>query len=423
MWFSLLTILCAISSLVVTPCQGELYTALVDMEQLLETEAVLINTLDGYIETQERKLRHLKRFMSAFAKEHEEASEDVQRYLMNPINAYLLVKRLTTDWKTVETQMTQDTGVNFIDNITNLRTDLKFPSDEDLNGAAVALMRLQDTYKLDTHSVAQGVLNGVQYRKQMTAGDCFELGRQSYNNGDHYHTVLWMNEALRQQEMEMNKTIEREEILEYLAFSTYMQGNVQTALQLTNELLEIVPGHPRARGNLVYYLEDLKKSKDHRKGDAGEENSEDSMSSNKEHVAIDEPLPERSIYEMLCRGEAQVTDDIQALLKCRYTDLGNPYLKLARVKEEEAYLWPRIVLYHDVMSDIEISIIKRLAQPRFRRATVQNYKTGELETANYRISKSAWLREEEHKHIANVNKRVEDLTGLTTSTAEELQVM
>lgn len=33
---------------------------------------------------------------------------------------------------------------------------MKFPTDEDLNGAAVALMRLQDTYRLDTSSLARG---------------------------------------------------------------------------------------------------------------------------------------------------------------------------------------------------------------------------------------------------------------------------
>lgn len=43
-------------------------------------------------------------------------------------------------------------------------------------------MRLQDTYKLDTSSVARGELNGVQYSTKLTSNDCFELGRQSYHN-------------------------------------------------------------------------------------------------------------------------------------------------------------------------------------------------------------------------------------------------
>jgi prolyl 4-hydroxylase len=56
------------------------------------------------------------------------------------------------------------------------------------------------------------------------AGDCFELGRQSYNIGDYYHTVLWMTEALERCEQEYNKTVAKSDILEYLAFSTYKQG-------------------------------------------------------------------------------------------------------------------------------------------------------------------------------------------------------
>lgn len=99
-----------------------------------------------------------------YTKEHTEASADVTSYLSNPVNAYLLTKRLTTDWKEVEHIMSYDVGSSFLENVTNYRDILKFPTDEDLNGAAVALMRLQDTYKLETAHVAKGELNGVQYR-------------------------------------------------------------------------------------------------------------------------------------------------------------------------------------------------------------------------------------------------------------------
>jgi hypothetical protein len=54
---------------------------------------------------------------------------------------------------------------------------------------------------------------------------------------------------------------------------------------------------------------------------------------------------------------------------------------------------------------------------------VQNYKTGALEIANYRISKSAWLQEHEHKHVAAVSRRVEHMTSMSVETAEELQVV
>lgn len=341
----------------------------------------------------------------------------------------------------------------FVDNITNYRSEnlLKFPTDEDLNGAAVALMRLQDTYKLDTSSVARGELNGVQYSTQLSAGDCFELGRQSYQNKDYYHTVLWMTEAMDRYHEEVNKTTTKGDILEYLAFSTYMQGNIRRALQMTNELLEIYPNHERARGNKIYYEDALQESKKRkRRGDDGED-------------IVVEKVPDgnyykgRGMYEKLCRNEVNLSVAVRSKLFCRYVDFGKPFLKLAKLKEEEAYLDPRIVLYHDVISDREIKTIQQMATPRFKRATVQNSETGKLEIAHYRyqkyiylfyfiifvctrwvdyvalvmvlwfclnrISKSAWLEDHEHPHIAAVSQRVEDITGLNMATSESLQVV
>lgn len=58
------------------------------------------------------------------------------------------------------------------------------------------------------------------------ASDCFELGRQSYHNRDYYHTALWMQEAMDRLQEEQNvTTTSKPDILEYLAFSTYMQGS------------------------------------------------------------------------------------------------------------------------------------------------------------------------------------------------------
>jgi prolyl 4-hydroxylase len=53
---------------------------------------------------------------------------------------------------------------------------------------------------------------------------------------------------------------------------------------------------------------------------------------------------------------------------------------------------------------------------------VQNYKTGELETANYRISKTAWLKRSDHEVVEKIYQRVAAVTGLNMETSEELQV-
>jgi prolyl 4-hydroxylase len=53
-----------VSSWMVSGVHTELYTCLADMEELLETEALLIRTLDGYIQAQEDKLKMLRRLVN-----------------------------------------------------------------------------------------------------------------------------------------------------------------------------------------------------------------------------------------------------------------------------------------------------------------------------------------------------------------------
>lgn len=403
--------------------RSELYTALVDLENLLYTEGEIVKTLEQYLLVEEQRLEKVRWLREQYQKLFNRANEDVETFLSNPVNAFLLVKRLTADWKLAEDLAQGTHSKALIENITQYRQDLKFPDEEDLNGAAAALMRLQDTYKLDTATLAKGQIEGTKPSPELSAGDCFELGRQAYNAADYYHTLLWMQEALDRIEEETNKTANKVEILEYIAFSTYMQGNVRHALKLTNDILELDPYHPRASGNQQYFSDALAQMEVQKRGDDGDVPSESTVKMlNPQND--DYPYPEREAYEKLCRGEKVQSNTDERKLFCRFhTNNNHPVLLLQPSKEEELCLKPRIVVYHDVLSDNEIGIIKQLAQPKLRRATVQNSKSGELETASYRISKSAWLKDDEHAVVDRISRRIEVITGLTLQTAEELQVV
>ena len=67
---------------------------------------------------------------------------------------------------------------------------------------------------------------------------------------------------------------------------------------------------------------------------------------------------------MHCRMEHVMPAGVSSKLKCRYADKGSPFLRLARVKEEEASLKPLILIYHDIIYDTEIETIKKLSMPR-----------------------------------------------------------
>lgn len=56
-------ILIATICIISRPCLAELFTAVTDMEGMLDTETVLINNLESYVEAQEEQLNYLRRYI------------------------------------------------------------------------------------------------------------------------------------------------------------------------------------------------------------------------------------------------------------------------------------------------------------------------------------------------------------------------
>ncbi|XP_008297347.1 prolyl 4-hydroxylase subunit alpha-1-like [Stegastes partitus] len=258
------------------------------------------------------------------------ATQDPEGFLGHPVNAFKLMKRLNTEWAELESLVLTDMTDVFISNLTIQRQN--FPNDDDQTGAAKALMRLQDTYQLDTNTISTGQLPGSSSATSLTVDDCYDLGKVAYSEADYYHTELWMVQALKQLDQgETSSSVDAVAVLDYLSYSVYQQGALETALDFTKRLLEL--GQCR---RIFKFLEQL--------------------------------------FVVFC----------ELFLWCQSAHIPN-YLSL-------------------------------------RRATISNPVTGVLETAHYRISKSAWLGAYEHPVVDKINQRIEDITGLDVSTAEDLQV-
>ncbi|XP_039526534.1 prolyl 4-hydroxylase subunit alpha-1b isoform X3 [Pimephales promelas] len=409
---------------------NDFFTSIGQMTDLLYTEKDLVKSLKEYIRQEENRLEQVKEWADKLDSLTNTATQDPEGFLGHPVNAFKLMKRLNSEWANLESLVLKDTTNGFISNLTVQRQF--FPTDEDQTGAAKALLRLQDTYQLSANTISNGdlpgVTSGVVHKSRMTVADCYELGKIAYSEGDYYHTELWMAQALTQLDEGEESTIDKVTVLDYLSYAIYKQGELERALELTKRMLKLDPDHHRANGNLKYFEFQLEKQ---RKTQAENKEVEDKKREKKvldkrdtERKRSKDPLPERKKYEMLCRGEGiKLTPRRQSRLFCRYYDNNhNPLLLLAPVKQEDEWDRPRIVRFHDIISDSEIETVKEMAKPRLRRATISNPITGVLETAPYRISKSAWLSGYEHSTIEKINQRIEDITGLEMDTAEELQV-
>ncbi|KRX89721.1 Prolyl 4-hydroxylase subunit alpha-2 [Trichinella pseudospiralis] len=395
---------------------AEVFTAMADVENLIHTEDNVVDVIEQYIESDLRRLQRLKSLAQEYRESKEKALKEGADRLYNPVNAFLFIKKLTEEWNDVEQLMKSDHADIYLQNITAMRDSsmAKFPTEEDLTGAAEALLRLQDVYKLDTHELSSGRIKGAKQGLELDANGCFELGRVAYNQKDYYHVILWMQEALNRVEHENPPSVDEAEILEYLAFGMYQQGNVKRALQLTKRLQRIKPDHPRAAGNVKWYLDMLAKEGVSRVTDHDLPPIVNARPN-------DQALPERKDFEALCRGEYLMTEKQRSHLYCYYKR-DTPFLSLAPIKVEVMHWKPKIVIFRQVISANEIAVLKTLAYPRLRRATVHNKETGQLEHASYRISKSAWLKEHEHPVVERIVKRIHDMTNLNMETAEDLQI-
>ncbi|XP_006785062.1 prolyl 4-hydroxylase subunit alpha-2 isoform X1 [Neolamprologus brichardi] len=416
-------VLLFVSSVLLCCCQttrAEIFTSIGQMTDLIYTEKELVQSLREYIKAEESKLAAVKSWANKLDALTRVSIADPEGYLAHPVNAYKLMKRLNTEWSELESLVLQNPADGFVSNMSVHRQ--YFPDEEDETGAAKALMRLQDTYQLDSEAFSKGKLPGVHSNAVLTVDDCFDMGKTAYNDADYYHAVLWLQQALKQLDDGEEAVVSKADILDYLSYSVYQMGDLPRAIELTRRLVAIDPSHQRAGGNLRYFEQLLMKQL--------REMNQDYQPPSEEPIQLGtysrpkDHLPERESYEALCRGEGiQMTEARRSRLFCRYHDgKRNPRLLLKPVKEEDEWDSPHIVRYLNSLSDEEVEKIKELAKPRLARATVRDPKTGVLTTANYRVSKSAWLEGEEDPVIDRVNQRIEDITGLTVETAELLQV-
>lgn len=437
---------------ILAPSTAEVFTALVDLENVIFTESNMLDAIKMYIKAEEEKLDTIRKKVEKIEIMNKEAVSDTERYLGHPVNGFLLVKRFLYEWNEIENSVRLDKPKSaYLMNLTQYRDFM--PDIADLSGAANALLRLQDTYRLETSMIANGKIEGTWTTPTLSAHECFELGRVAYNENDNYHTILWMKEAMtRLPESGVAEDVDKATILDYLAWAVYQEGNMKEARKYTDALLELDPTHQRALNNKAYFDYHLTKEKLNLRGDTGdqddaeeedeakieeekveeeEEDSVDVADSDDDEDAEYSPerpadhLPERAAYEALCRGEASVLKkhNNTRFLKCRYQNYGHPLLMIAPAKEEVIFDRPKLIMFREMLTNNEMKIIKGMAAPRLSRATIQNSITGKLEYADYRISKSAWLKPDDHPIIKKVRARVDAYSGLSMETAEDLQVV
>ncbi|XP_029028312.1 prolyl 4-hydroxylase subunit alpha-3 isoform X2 [Betta splendens] len=391
---------------------GEMYTSLLNVKQAISVERKLVGYLRTYIDQELERLEDIRRFYAKVSDLHKELYNEAGSAMANPLVAFTLIKRLHSEWLNVVYSN------EALENAQALRSSFEeeeadLPKLEDLQGAANGLMRLQDVYALQVASLARGrfqrVTNGQTVDIYLPAvsvplsgDDCFLVGKVAYEQKDYYHSVQWLEESVRLfRAAEVGWSPENEgtleDALDHLAFSHFKTGNFSYALSLSQELLH----HDPTNGRLLQNVEEYEKLLV-----AASPATADGL-----RRPTCTYLRTRDTYERLC--QTQGTQPIQfenPELFCDYFTNDHPALLLLPLKREVLRLQPFVVLYHTFVTDAEAEDIKRAAQPGLRRSVVA---AGEKQAAaEYRISKSAWLKGSAHSIVGKLDHRISMLTGL-----------
>ncbi|NWU06808.1 P4HA3 hydroxylase, partial [Cephalopterus ornatus] len=377
--------------------------------------------LRSYLREENARLRSLRRFYEKVQVLHQDPEASVD----NPLLAFSLIKRLNSDWLNI-IYSDEATGNAQALHAGLREVEKELPGAEDLDGAARALMRLQDVYALSVKGLAHGVFqrSGTDHpplyspsrRVSLSADDCFHVGKVAYDTGDYYHSIVWLEEAVSLFRLSYGSwnpedRSSLEDALDHLAFSYFMAGNISQALSLSREFLHYDPSNQRVTRNVAKYEKLLEM------GTGGAGGASRGCRGHPPTTVSPCPLCPTSPLS------SQPAPERLLQLGCSYETNSSPYLLLQPAKKEIVRIRPYVALYHDFISDAEAETIKWLAGPWLQRSVVAS---GEKQQkAEYRISQSAWLKDTADPVVRALDRRIAAVTGLDLRPpyAEYLQVV
>lgn len=377
--------------------RAEVFTSTAHLAHVLAAEGEVVQLLREFVAATEAKLARVQRYIADFERYPVDGSEG-EGPVGDPLGVFQLMKRLTVDWTAVEQILHDSSWADVHRAVTGRRLELVMPQEEDLQGAALALVRLQETYNLQVSELARGEILGLHSSNGLSARDCLFLGKHSFHVGLLNFAIQWYDQALLKSRQEGNSTAGEEEIRPFLqqALTAHEQASGEGARDTSVQNGQTTAEHdpPFVLGRDISYQDDQRN------------------------------------YRALCQGLKIRSPEVESRLHCYFSDRGDPYFRLHPVKVEESNADPPVYTFHDVISDAEIEHVKQFARPQLERSTVIATDGVGREVSTVRTSQNAWLfdslQDDSVKALFHrIMRRVSLITGLKTvgeQNAEALQV-
>ncbi|XP_019634541.1 PREDICTED: prolyl 4-hydroxylase subunit alpha-3-like [Branchiostoma belcheri] len=215
---------------------SEMYSSMSRLEKLVAVEEKLVEMSKEFLKEEKHRLQSLESFVETAEQQLQMSMNKSMSLVHHPVGAYLLVKRLSSDWL----QQVKSVYQPLTDYVNRYNSEYhgQLPTAEDAHWSAHAILRLQEVYQLDIRNIISGQMElGLKTNDNVSAsaeqnalrlkrGDVFEIAKGAYRNNDYSSAIKWLNESLQMMEEEEEPVKNKEtpaegDALQYLGYSLY----------------------------------------------------------------------------------------------------------------------------------------------------------------------------------------------------------
>uniref|UniRef100_A0A6P4EP80 procollagen-proline 4-dioxygenase n=1 Tax=Drosophila rhopaloa TaxID=1041015 RepID=A0A6P4EP80_DRORH len=375
----------------------------VGLLKLLNVEQQFADSLIRFAKQQGKKVPALGAYLSAVDYKLNSSPREKVEYVSNPLNALSLLRRTHEDLPKWHAYFKKAIGINFesLDKLVE-----KVPSLVDLMSAMKGIKRIANIYDLRIDDLAEGLLHGKQYNIRMTYRDLIAMGNLMFQQRDYQAAAKWYRIAYK-----------RELEDRYELFNEIL-GNPSE--NLYRQYIKSLFVYESYKSNPLHSVEEALIAVENSMADISQEELYKLMSnlnSPENDVEIERGLYQTkrpaSKFEIGCRGLYRR----KPKLVCRYKFNTTPFLRLAPMKFEEININPYIGMYHNVLYDSEIEVLKEQST---NMANGYADKRNDSEIRDT-VARHAWWTDTSAIR-ERINRRIEDMTGFNFSKTEMLQV-
>ncbi|BFY98063.1 hypothetical protein BsWGS_01103 [Bradybaena similaris] len=311
-------------------------------------------------------------------------------YLRHPNGIYHSIMQFATEYENIRS------ALKFARS-SSIRKQLSFiATKEDITGARLSFLRLQDVYNFNTSTIIRGNYFGFP-GPELGEADIFGIGEAAFNDNRWHYAVDWLQEGLAQSRKREptvgffnpdNTVSPTARTLAMIGRAYLRQGHIEKAADMHSKALS-------AAAEMDEHITALEQEL-------------------KVHPLIPIPLVEDENVTRLCSLQNKWTQEtFDRRLVCSYREAFLPYY---RFKQELISVSPYVVLFFEVISDQEIDTFIDIAKTNLRRGTVEI--EGSSSVDNVRTSDLSFLDDYESPILGRLSWRVAALTGLNAAPHE-----